>query len=110
MKVAAASIAGFLRQLPPAIAGVLIYGADEGLVRERAGSLSSTILGGADDDPFRVVYLTPEQIRQDPARLGDETQSLSLMGGRRVIRIKEASDSLAPILQDVIARPHGMPS
>ena len=42
-------------------------------------------VAGALDDPFRVAELD----REDIARLPDEAASLSLTGGRRVVRVRE---------------------
>ncbi|TAN58669.1 MAG: DNA polymerase III subunit delta, partial [Rhodospirillales bacterium] len=47
------------------------------------------------------------QDAHDPARLGDEAAALSLTGGRRVVRILNAPDSLAGLLGDFLARPLG---
>jgi len=94
VKLAASQVAGFLKHPPADIVAILVYGADDGLVRERADLISAAILGGATDDPFRLSLLTADKIKQDPARLADEATAQSLIGGRRVVRIREAEDAL----------------
>jgi len=60
---------------------VLFYGDDAGLIRARARAMTVAV-AGALDDPFRVAELD----REDIARLPDEAATLSLTGGRRVVR------------------------
>lgn len=87
-------IAQALKSLPPNIRGVLVYGRDNGLVRERAQALAVQV---AEDpaDPFRAAAVTPEQIKSDPARLADELAALSMTGGRRLVRVDGATDAIA---------------
>ena len=94
----------FLDQPDAAIAAVLIYGEDAGLVRERAERLVRAVAGDAAD-PFRVSFLVPEQIRDDPALLADETAALSMTGGRRVVRLRGAGNELAERLKDYLSGP-----
>jgi DNA polymerase-3 subunit delta len=83
MKLQGARVERFLCAPDPEVGAVLIYGPDEGLVRERAERLLRTMLDGPDD-PFRLSDFMADQLRGDPARLADEARSLSLLGGRRV--------------------------
>jgi DNA polymerase-3 subunit delta len=46
-------------------------------------------------DPFRIADLAAAALTADPARLADEAAQLSLIGGRRVVRVREAGDNLA---------------
>ena len=45
-------------------------------------------------DPFQVVYLNGSDVNADPGTLFSEYTSQSLMGGRRVIIIKDADNNL----------------
>jgi DNA polymerase-3 subunit delta len=107
VKLGPAQLAGFLKQPPDAIAAVLLFGPDEGLVRERGEALTRAVLGSAKDDPFRLAMLTGEALKQDPARLADEADALSLMGGRRVVRVRDTGDALSKSLQYVLDRKPG---
>lgn len=107
MKLPAAQVAQFLKAPPTSVAVALVYGPDEGLVRERTETLVRAILGGAGDDPFRLALLTADQVRQDPARLADEASAISLMGGRRVIRLRDAGDAVTKPVQFLLEQPTG---
>lgn len=104
MKIAPRDQARFLQSADGAVAAVLFYGPDQGLVRERAGELVARVAGDVAD-PFRVAELSAAQLKDDPARLADEAAALSLSGGRRVLRLREAADSLAQPLADLLAGP-----
>jgi DNA polymerase III subunit delta len=58
----------FLKKPDPKIRGVVVYGNDDGLVAERAMMLARTV---CDDlkDPFRVVDIAGDALKNDPARL-----------------------------------------
>ena len=92
MKITGPSQDGFINQPNPAIACVLLYGPDRGLVRERALTLLKTIVD-TPDDPFRVVEITGASLKSDPARLADEAKAMALGGGRRIIRFRDVSDA-----------------
>jgi DNA polymerase-3 subunit delta len=78
---------------------VLLYGPDQGLVRERAERLSLGVVENLSD-PFRVSLLECETLIQDPARMADESAALVMTGGRRLVRIKRASDRLSGIFKN----------
>ncbi len=101
MKLDARRIAGFLRD-PGQTRAVVLFGEDHGLIRERADALVRAIAGGLDD-PFRVVELA----RDAWGTLADEAAGLSLMGGRRVIRVRDATDVLTKAAQAMLSRPGG---
>lgn len=94
MKLPAARVEAFLRRPDPDIRAVLFFGPDAGLVRERADAVARTACPELHD-PFRVAELTGPALVSDPARLVDEASQMSLMGGRRVVRVRDAADALA---------------
>ena len=96
MRLAPARIAAFLQRPDPEIRAVLLYGPDEGLVRERAELVARSVCPDLQD-PFRVADLTAAVLAADPARLADEAAQLSLAGGRRVVRVLGAGDALAKL-------------
>jgi DNA polymerase III subunit delta len=98
VKLAAARIAAFLQRPDQAIRAVLLYGPDIGLVRERADVLARTVCPDLKD-PFRVADLSGAALAADPARLADEAAQMSLIGGRRVIRVHDAADRLAGLFR-----------
>jgi DNA polymerase-3 subunit delta len=106
VKLPAARVPAFLRRPDPEIRAVLLYGPDAGLVRERAEALARTVCPDLRD-PFRVADLAAAALAGDPARLADEAAQISLMGGRRVVRVPEAADSLATVFSRFLADPLG---
>jgi DNA polymerase-3 subunit delta len=94
VKLDARQVAGFLRD-PGTCRAVLLFGEDEGLIRERAEALTRTIAGSLSD-AFQVVDLD----REGWPRIGAEMTALSMIGGRRVIRVRETADAvLEPVRQ-----------
>lgn len=97
MKLPPPRVAAFLRD-PGACRVVLLHGEDVGMIRDWASQLVRTVAGSLDD-PFLVAELG----REDVTRLADEAASLSLTGGRRVVRLRDttdaATDQVASILQ-----------
>lgn len=94
MKIAASKVDAFVARPAPGIRAILIYGPDGGTARERARILVAGVLGG-EDDPFRLSELTGQEIVKDPVRLTDEATARSLTGGRRAVRVRDATDGAA---------------
>ena len=101
MKLTAARVAAFLQRPDQAIRAVLLYGPDTGLVRERADTLARSVCPELKD-PFRVADLSGSGLAADPARLADEAAQLSLIGGRRVIRVQDATDRLTRLFAEFL--------
>ena len=77
----------FLSGPPREVRAAVIYGRDRAIVRERANALAARIVP-RPDDPFDVAVVTEGDIDGEPARLYDELSALSLMGGRRLVRLR----------------------
>ncbi len=67
----------------------LIYGQDPAIVRERADVLSARVTA-RPDDPFDVALIGEDEI--EDGRLEDELAAISLMGGRRLVRVALSAD------------------
>lgn len=106
MKLSSRDIPRFLDRPDPAVRLVLVYGPDGGLVRERVQALVRVV---AEDpaDPFRVAELTAGDVAADPARLADEAAALSLTGGRRAVRVRQADDALAGSVETFLTGAEG---
>ncbi len=106
MKIEPRQAEAFLRKPDPRIRGVVIYGNDDGLIAERAVALARTV---CDDlkDPFRVIDISGEALKNDPARLADEFGAMSMLGGRRVIRVRPAGEETVAALENLVAAPAG---
>ena len=86
MKLEARRVEAFLDS-PGNCRAVLLFGEDVGLIRERAARLVRAVLG-TGDDPFRLAELE----KDTAARIPEEMASLSMMGGRRVVRVRDVGD------------------
>lgn len=104
MKIPPRQVDAFLKKPDANIRAVLIYGPDEGMMRERAAILGKTVVPDLSD-PFNVAVLSAAILSDDPARLNDEANAMSLMGGARLIRVEGAGDGLAPLLKAYLANP-----
>jgi len=106
MKVADKDADRFAKAPPAALRAVLAYGPDGGLVRERLQHLAASVVDDLND-PFRVTEISAAELRSDPARLADEAAALSFTGGRRLIRLRDCSDSLTDLFADFLEETPG---
>jgi DNA polymerase-3 subunit delta len=84
----------FLAKPDAAIRCALIYGRDLGVVRDRGTQLAG-VIAERPDDPFDVALLTDADLERDGARLDGELSAQSLMGGRRLVRLRLGSEKAA---------------
>jgi len=87
MKITGARAARFLDKPPDDIIGVLLFGPDRGLVRERAQALAKLFISNPDD-AFAVTQLTADDLTGNTAKLADEMSALSLLGDARLVRLR----------------------
>ncbi len=104
MKISAGAADRFVAQPDAGVAAVLLYGPDQGLVKERAEILGQTVVGDLSD-PFNVIELTAAVLKEDPARLIDEANALSFGGGRRFVRLRGAGDGLTKVIEAYVQEP-----
>jgi DNA polymerase-3 subunit delta len=91
---------------PEGLVAALVFGPDQGLVRERAEKLAKTVVPDLAD-PFRVTDLDEATLSSDPARLADEAAAFSMLGGRRVVRVRGAGNGLAKLFEAFLEDPKG---
>lgn len=103
MKLSAGAVRAFLEKPDPKVGAALLYGADRGLVHERALAIVQKTVDNPND-PFNVSVLNPEALETDAARLSDEVCALSLAGGRRVVWVKGSGKGLAALVAEVLER------
>ena len=77
----------FLSRPDPGIRAVVIHGKDRSGVGERAEILCRAITPDLND-PFNVSSLTDADIDGDEARLEEALTALSMIGGRRLVRVR----------------------
>ena len=91
MKVSARQVSALLERPGPKLRAALMYGPDQGLVRERADRMARAIVEDLTD-PFRVSDLSAANIKDNPARLLDEAAALSMTNGARIVRVRGANE------------------
>ena len=106
MVIKGAAVASFTKRPDPKARAVLLFGPDAGLVRERAEQIARTIVADLAD-PFRVADISPEAIKEDPAKLADEAAAISMLGGRRVVRVRGAGNDIAAAVENMLEDPKG---
>ena len=97
-RLAGARIDGFLKAPDRGARAALIYGPDAGRVRERAATLARA-LGADPKDAFRVTELAPATLGDDPDLLAAEVGQMTMFGGTRLIRVRDAGDALGTLFQ-----------
>jgi len=91
---------------PAALVAALVFGPDQGLVRERAERLARTVVPDLGD-AFQVSEMDEATLNADPARLADEAAAISMLGGRRVVRVRGAGNALAKLFEGFLDDPKG---
>lgn len=104
MKIAVSQIESFLRGFQPNQRAVLFYGPDHGLVAERAQAILAKVLPNPED-PFALTDIPGDAIREDSARLFDEVAAISLLGGRRVVRIRDNAEKATDAIAELFLNP-----
>jgi DNA polymerase-3 subunit delta len=96
----------WLARPDPAMAIVLLYGPDRGLVAERAKTFA-TRTGLPLDDPFSVVKLDGAEVDRDEGRLLDEARTVPMFSDRRLLWVRNASGqkALADDIKALTAEP-----
>jgi len=77
----------FLKSPDSHIRAALIHGKDRSGVQERAVALCKTVTTDLND-PFNVTSLTDADIDADPIKLEEALTALSMLGDRRLVRVR----------------------
>ncbi len=101
MKAKPFQISALQREIKGVYKGALIYGPDFGSVTDVAEQIAKMITPNLKDD-FCVVRLNPAKIKEKKTVVLDEANALSLMGGRRIVWIKEADNTCAFVVDEVL--------
>lgn len=85
------------------VRAAIIHGRDLGVVRERA-SLLAGVVTARPDDPFDTALLTETDVLNDAARLEGELAALSMIGGRRLVRLRLNQDGAERAAAEALER------
>jgi len=86
---------------------VLVYGSDTGGVAEQVQAVIEAVREANGGEPPEVITLDDDQLKDDPGRLADEAQAISMFGGRRVIRVRDAGERTADAVAALLDMPPG---
>lgn len=101
MNIKPEQIDNLVKSLPANIRSVVIYGSNEGMI----STLSQQFIKAVSPDiydAFHVSYLEMSDVSADIGALYAEFNAQSLMGGRRVVVIKEATNLLTKPLRELL--------
>lgn len=102
MKIGPRDAERYLTKTPSNICAILLYGPNAGLAREFADRLTQAIVPDLKDAD-RIADFSADVIRKDPARLADEAAQFSMFSpGRRVVRIRDASEGMGDLFADFL--------
>lgn len=109
MKITGGRVNAFLNNPPGDMIGVLFFGPDRGLVKERAENLIKKFSDNPDD-AFSSAVLTSDDLSSDPARLADEMSALSMFGDQRLVRLRldheRSGAAISKIIKDLDLNPN----
>jgi len=99
MKVPPFQIENFIQKISSEkIAGCLIFGPEPAVISYRFETIAKKMVPDLSD-VFLVANLSKERLSQDKGVLIDEFMAMSMLGGRRLIIIKDADSSCATALK-----------
>ena len=82
----------------------MLYGPDQGLVRERARQLAHHFCD-QPDDPFAQANLTGQQVSEDKVRLADEANAVNIFGGLRLVTLSGSGTEMTEAVKLAFANP-----
>lgn len=102
MKAKAYQLDALIPRLKKEFKAALIFGTDSAGIQEVAKKIQKIIVPEAG--PFSVTSLTPVDLKSTPDRVLEEANTADLMGGRRLIWLKETTAQHANIMSDFIEK------
>lgn len=101
MKLQAYKVQNYIKNIDQEpIAGCLLYGPQESVISYRFNFIAKKIVSDLTD-PFLVSNISKERLKEDKAILADEFYSMSMLGGRKLIIVKDSDNSLAQSLKTI---------
>ena len=104
MKVKPEQILDRLANGARGFSAALLFGPDQGLISETVAR-SIAIIAGSPADPFLITEVTPAQLKEDEALLSDHLITLSMLGSRKIVVIRRATDTILKAVEAALAIP-----
>ncbi len=100
MNFKAADIARYFKHPDANIKCIVIFGSNEGMIADYTKQFAQTICPDLND-AFQVARLSMDTLEKDIGLLFGEYNARSLMGGRRVVIIKDGNNTLTAHLKNL---------
>jgi DNA polymerase-3 subunit delta len=94
----------FLKSIDPAISAVLVFGADVGLVGERA-SEAARRLAGRETPASEIIRIDDLDLEAEPERLSLELTTVPMFGGAKVVRATAGRRLNASLIKELLGGP-----
>ena len=104
MKVNPEQLVDRLENLAGQFSAALLFGPDHGLISETLAR-SVAAVAGNPADPFLIAEITPAQLKSDEALLSDELRALPMLGTRKIIVIRQATDAIFKVVEAALGIP-----
>ena len=105
MKISSYQVENYIKKIADEkISGCLLYGPEPTITRFRFEVIAKKIVNDLTD-PFLVSQLSSEKIKEDKAILTDEFYSIAMLGGRRLIMIKDCDVHTVQALKILLSDP-----
>ncbi len=108
MKIQNYKIDQFCKDQNPNTPAILLYGQDYGLISERSALIINNFFKKINHEinSINIIDLELNAIISNPECLDIEASSISLLNNKKIIRIKDATDSLSNIIEGYLLKPH----
>ena len=91
----------FCRSPNPDVKCVVLFGNNEGAIAMLQKKCAEAVCGDVHD-AFHCVVLEMSELSKDCGEVYAEFHAQSLMGGRRVVMVKNADNNLAPLIKNML--------
>lgn len=96
MKLSANKVDPYVRSFSAKVGAgkvILLYGRDQGAIRETASQLGSCFLG-KDADPLQKIEFNETELSGSPAKAVDEASSMPMFGGDKLVMIRGQNEAV----------------
>lgn len=97
----ALQVENFIKKADAKIKAILVFGPNDGLVLDSVKRIARSICSDLND-AFRVADLSGESVLEDVGKLYAEYNGQSLVGGRRVVIVREISNQLTKEIRKML--------
>lgn len=103
MKLQAYKVQNYIKNIAnEKIAGCLLYGPEESVINYRFNFIAKKITEDLSD-PFLVSNISKQRLKEDKSIIANEFFSMPMMGGRKLVILKEGDNTTADCLKTIFA-------